>query len=280
LMKADYRTRGGRISCEILARRAQQAPSPTCNRNAFHRRRTLSRYDKDWSGRMSAIDDRHSSSDRQHVPEAAPHGFWHGTKQFLLGTIGVALITLAAVRFHVETLPARGVGPGTVSLFYLIVVVFVSLRGGFISAGAVSLIAVFCLNYFYLPLVQSLAVKNPLDIVATVAFLVTAWVITGIVSQLRERNALLDGLFEQAPEAIALVNLDSSVFRVNKEFTRVFGYTWALHPVGLNHHRRRVLKARQVPHLPLADLMDLAGRNMLHASGANQPQPSLLPPYP
>ncbi len=40
-----------------------------------------------------------------------------------------------------------------------------------------------------------------------------------------ERNALLDTLFEQAPEAIALVNLDSSVFRVNREFTRVFGYT-------------------------------------------------------
>jgi PAS domain S-box-containing protein len=112
------------------------------------------------------------------------------------------------------------------SLLFLIVIVFVSLRAGFVASAAVSLIAAACLNYFVLPLVPSLKMKNPFDIVATIAFLITAWVTTSIVARLRERSALLDTLFEQAPQALALVeNLDMGVVRVNREFTRVFGYT-------------------------------------------------------
>jgi signal transduction histidine kinase len=108
--------------------------------------------------------------------------FWNSTGksaiQSLFGLIGLALITFAAVRLHLQ--------PGTISLLYLIVVVFVSLRAGFVSSVAVSLIAVFCLNYFFLPLFSSLGEKNPLDIVATVAFLITAWVITGMVTRVRK----------------------------------------------------------------------------------------------
>ena len=174
---------------------------------------------------MKGIDDLQSSSDGPHVPGTAPHGFWDAARQCLFGIVGVALITFAAVQLHVERLPSPGVGPGTISLLYLIVVVFVSLRGGFVSSIAVSLIAVFCLNYFVVPLIPSLKVKNPFDIVATVAFLITSWVITGIVARLRFRNALLNGLFEYAPQANALMDLNSRrVVRVNQEFTRIFGY--------------------------------------------------------
>jgi PAS domain S-box-containing protein len=35
---------------------------------------------------------------------------------------------------------------------------------------------------------------------------------------------ILDELFEQAPEAAALLSTDDRIFRVNKEFTRLFGY--------------------------------------------------------
>jgi PAS domain S-box-containing protein len=174
---------------------------------------------------MSRIDDQHSSSDGPREPRAEPHGFWHAATQFLFGIIGLTVITIAAVELHVGNMPSEGVGPGTVSLLYLIVIVLVSLRGGFIPSAAVILIACFCLNYFVQPLVPSLKMKNPLDIVATIAFLLTAWVITGIVTRLREQNALLDGLFEQAPQATALANLDTRVVRVNREFTRLFGYT-------------------------------------------------------
>jgi signal transduction histidine kinase len=112
------------------------------------------------------------------VPEPTPRGLRHATTQFLFGIIGLALITFVAFRLHLQ--------PGAISLLYLIVVVFVSLRAGFVSSLAVSLMAVFGLNYFFIPRGASLGPRNPLDIVATVAFLITAWVITAMVSRVRK----------------------------------------------------------------------------------------------
>jgi signal transduction histidine kinase len=141
---------------------------------------------------MNGIDHRRSSSDGPHLPEAGSHGFWYVATQFLFGIVGLALITFAAVRLHVHEPPMTvPVGPGTISLLYLIIVVFVSRRGGLVSSVAVSLIASFCFSYFFLPLFPSLVAKNPLGIVATVAFLITAWVIAGMVAQLTQRTLAL-----------------------------------------------------------------------------------------
>jgi signal transduction histidine kinase len=145
--------------------------------------------EKDWKGRMSGIDDRHPSSDGPQMSEAS-HGRWHAATQFLFGIIGLASITLAAVPLHLQ--------PGAISLLYLIVVVFVSLRAGFVSSVAVSLMAVFCLNYYFLPLFSSSGTKNPLAIVAAVAFLITAWVITAMVARVRKlTEAQLSLRFEE-----------------------------------------------------------------------------------
>jgi PAS domain S-box-containing protein len=43
--------------------------------------------------------------------------------------------------------------------------------------------------------------------------------------RLRVQTALLDELFESAPEAIVMLDLERRVTRVNREFTRMFGYT-------------------------------------------------------
>src|ERR1700681_4798251 len=112
------------------------------------------------------------------LPEAGPSVLRHAVTQFLFGIIGLALITFAAVPLHLQ--------PGATSLLYLIVVVFVSLRAGFVSSVAVSLIAVVCLSYYFLPLFSSSGTKNPLAIVAAVAFLITAWVITAMVARVRK----------------------------------------------------------------------------------------------
>src|SRR6266849_5784160 len=127
---------------------------------------------------MSGIDDRHSSSEAPLMPETPPHGFWHSATHFLFGIIGLALITFAAFPLHLQ--------PGSISLLYLVVVVFVSLRAGFVSSLAISLIAVFCVSDFFMQRFSPSGVRNPLDIVATVAFLITAWVITGMVARVRK----------------------------------------------------------------------------------------------
>jgi signal transduction histidine kinase len=112
------------------------------------------------------------------MPEAQRRGHWHAAAQFVFGIIGLALITFAAVGLRLQ--------PGSISLLYLIVVVFVSLRASFVSSVAVSLVAVFLLNYFFLPLFAPPRSKNPLAIVATATFLITAWVITAMVARVRK----------------------------------------------------------------------------------------------
>jgi signal transduction histidine kinase len=130
------------------------------------------------------------SSERPTPPEAPPDRFWHATIHFLFGIIGLVLITFTAIRLNLQ--------PGATSLLYLIVVVFVSLRAGFVASIAVSLMAVFGLNYFFIPRFSSPGVRNPLDIVATVAFLVTAIVITGMVARMRKlTEAQLNLRFEE-----------------------------------------------------------------------------------
>ena len=49
--------------------------------------------------------------------------------------------------------------------------------------------------------------------------------LTYLVDRLQKQTALLDELFEQAPQAVALMCVDDRVVRVNREFTRIFGYT-------------------------------------------------------
>src|ERR1700686_312560 len=98
--------------------------------------------------------------------------------QSAFGIAGLILITFAARLLRLQ--------PGAVSLLYLTVVVFVSLRAGFVFSVSVSLVAVICLHYYFLPLFSSAGTKNPLAIVATAAFLTTAWVITAMVARVRK----------------------------------------------------------------------------------------------
>lgn len=97
--------------------------------------------------------------------------------QLGLGVAGLLLITLVAVRL--------GLQPGAVSLLYLIAVVFVSVRAGFLSSVAISSVGAFLLQYYFVPVFSPAGSKNPLAVVATVAFLITAWVVTAMVARVR-----------------------------------------------------------------------------------------------
>jgi two-component system, LuxR family, sensor kinase FixL len=63
------------------------------------------------------------------------------------------------------------------------------------------------------------------------SFLLSAVVTSWLGSARRQAEELqkahLDELFEQTPDAIMLVDLEDNVLRINKEFTRIFGYTKA-----------------------------------------------------
>jgi PAS domain S-box-containing protein len=54
--------------------------------------------------------------------------------------------------------------------------------------------------------------------------LLVAALLTVFADRLQTQRALLDQLFEQAPQAVALMSGDGRVVRINREFTRLFGF--------------------------------------------------------
>jgi len=109
---------------------------------------------------------------------------WHSAAQFLLGSVAIALLTFVCFRLQVR--------PGIAALLYLIVVVLLSATDAFVPSVFVSIIAVLCLDYFFIPPILSLGVGNPLDIVALVAFLGVAWLITRLMYLRRRAEEALE----------------------------------------------------------------------------------------
>lgn len=49
--------------------------------------------------------------------------------------------------------------------------------------------------------------------------------LTSLVDRLQKQRTLLDELFKQAPQAVDLTSLDNRIVRVNRGFTKIFGYS-------------------------------------------------------
>ncbi|HTF62629.1 MAG TPA: PAS domain S-box protein, partial [Edaphobacter sp.] len=107
----------------------------------------------------------------------------------------------------------------------IVAVLLSALIRGFIAEGATSNLARALYNLVFL-LFAVLMIwvrrsKNALDIeVADRTAKLTA-----ANEELRRQKEQLDGLFELSPDAVILTDDDFHVLRVNKEFTRMFGYT-------------------------------------------------------
>jgi signal transduction histidine kinase len=104
--------------------------------------------------------------------------FWRALAYFLCGGIAFALVTLICFRL--------GLNFATPAFLYLIVIVLLSLYGSFALSAAFSLVGVSCLAYYFAPPIFSFRGDDQFNIVATVAFLIPAGLITSLVSRLRD----------------------------------------------------------------------------------------------
>lgn len=103
--------------------------------------------------------------------------FWHSATQCFFG--GIALALLTAVCFWLD------LNLATAAFAYLIAIVLLSLMGSFMSSAVLSIIAAGCLNYLFAPTTFDFRIGYPLDVVAVIAFLTTALVVTGLVGRAR-----------------------------------------------------------------------------------------------
>jgi K+-sensing histidine kinase KdpD len=94
------------------------------------------------------------------------------------GSAALALLTAICFRLHAT--------PSVAAVLYTVVIVAVSLQGRFVPAIVVSLIAIGCLDYFFVAPVFRIAMAGPLDLAALITYLTTAIVITGLLSRLRK----------------------------------------------------------------------------------------------
>ena len=111
------------------------------------------------------------------------HRFWRSAAQCLLASIAVALVTFVCFRLRANLTIA--------CLLYLTIVVLLSVADAIVPSIFVSVISVLCMDFFFAPPVFSLQLNDPLDIVALVAFLGTALLISRVMSQRRRAEEAL-----------------------------------------------------------------------------------------
>src|ERR1700722_13726056 len=107
--------------------------------------------------------------------------------QCALGCAVVAVATLFAYRLHLPL--------ATAGFIYLLVVVVVSLVYGIWQATFISLLAVSCLNYFFIPPILSFSVNDQRDWIALVSFQVCALLVSRLSS--REQTLARDANYQR-----------------------------------------------------------------------------------
>jgi PAS domain S-box-containing protein len=156
----------------------------------------------------------------------------HETVHFLLGLI--ALTVLTASCFWLD------VGLVSTAFTYLILILLLSLAGGFIPLIALSFIAVASLNYFFAPPIFSLHVEYLEDIITVTAFLITSLMVTGLVRRTRVARDELAHVVDGIPALVWNMSSDGAGEFFNQRFLeytgfsaedmRGWGWTNALHP--------------------------------------------------
>ena len=103
--------------------------------------------------------------------------YWSIGGQTLVGALAVALITVFLYPAHVNA--------GIPAFLFLLLVVTLSLYGGFAAAAVVSIIAVGCVDYFFIPPLLEWQITDPIDAVGLFTFWATSLVITRLASNAR-----------------------------------------------------------------------------------------------
>ena len=96
---------------------------------------------------------------------------------WILGAVALALATWMSFLL--------GLNSATAACVYLVIIVLLSVMDSFVTAVIVPILAVGCLDFFFLRPLFAFEVASPQDLTTLTAFLVTSIVITSLVRRLR-----------------------------------------------------------------------------------------------
>lgn len=139
-----------------------------------------------------------------------------------LGSLAVCLVTAGSFQLDL--------GFAGASLCYLLLIVLLSLAGDFAASAAVALLSVGCLDYFFAVPIFSFRIARPVDVLALISLLLTAFVITRLVEKVRDRTAIsrqhhqkTKELYELAQQLLALEPEGMSGVNFLQPFCGAFG---------------------------------------------------------
>src|SRR6476659_8991767 len=137
--------------------------------------------------------------------------------QFLLGIAGLALITFVCFRI--------GFGPARTSFAYLVLIALVSLLGSFSASVVLSIVAVACLNYFFVPPLFVFRVDDPDDLVRMAAFLTASLLVTALTTKLRASETRFRSFINHATDGFFLFDEHQALVDVNSQACESLGYS-------------------------------------------------------
>ena len=141
-----------------------------------------------------------------------------------IGGVAIALLTVICFEVHIDLASAIPL--------YMLVVVVQSMTGDFGSAAIVSFLSAACLDFFFTQPLFKLYVNSPLDLLALIAFIFTALVITRLVSRARAeakssklQKDQLDRLYALSQQLLALEPEGMMTEKFLEPYRRLFGVT-------------------------------------------------------
>lgn len=201
----------------------------------------------------------------------------------ILSLILLALLTATLIALQ------QFVDVGTVTIFYLIAVLFAAIRGGVIPAVICAIAAVGASAFFFYPPIYDFRVYNPIHLVDIVLFIFVAIITGKLATDVREakireqadalREALIDSVSHELRTPLATIIGTASVLAQSPEVSK----SESLAPlvrglqteaVRLNHHIQNLLDATRIktegirPRKEWVDPGDIVNTALAHQGSA------------
>jgi PAS domain S-box-containing protein len=180
-------------------------------------------------------------------------------EQFLLGSIALALVTLAFLHLRGDL--------ASTAFAYFIVIVLASLMGSFVASTLLAVMSVAGLVYFFAPPIFEFRIDAPQHLVVVVAFLLTSWIVTRLIQRTREeKEAALQSelqwreVFEHNPVMYFMIDDIGTVLSVNAFGAAQLGYS-ANELVGQSVLNVFFEQDREVVRKHMADCLENVGQS-------------------